>query len=170
MNTILLIDKGIMKGAAGVELRWCGMGGKIKVKSHQGVMYDGDKEVAAIVHWELPSEAMSREYHEETVIGNIKKHRWHCFTIKEYQDTKIYMMVAFGSPNELNEVHQHHTTKGPGPEGICAIHQYVDLCFDPENYCFDLRYLIPFIILEARKGMLMKLDPEGANSANKRGS
>lgn len=173
LNQWLLIDKGKTLSKAGPQLKWTGVGGKIQERQLKkvdtiiddmsyGVKLDVDK-----MQWqgtdEKPHIAMAREFHEETGYVVMDK-RWHCFLIKEYKGCKIYCFACACSPDELQKA--VYALKKL-PEGQVAIAQYPDICFSPWEYTFDLRYIIPMIILEHQKGMFLQLDPEGVNSGFK---
>lgn len=153
----LLINKGQTLSKAGNFLRWCGLGGLIEVGSPDNSAYR-----------EKPQNAMEREFLEESGY-RIPAKRWHCFHIKTYLNSKIYMFQCAGSPDELNGIQlEFQRNHRDSREGALGIHQYVDICFAPEDYTFDLRYLIPMIILESLRGPLSQLDPEGVNSEYKK--
>lgn len=148
LSNWLLINKGLTTTPNGVQLKWCGIGGKV-------------------VPGEKPHQAMTREFLEETGYRVIEK-RWHCFHIKDYINSRIYCFDCPCSPDEFSKVSQHATDLRYMHEGPLGLHMYPDICFSPENYTFDLRYLIPMIILESQRGMLLQLDPTGVNSEFKR--
>jgi len=181
LNQWLLIDKGFTLSKAGPQLKWTGVGGKIKGLDDWYLTEDYPRtlntagDYAPMQHWldrgvpksilasrtfEKPHIGMAREFHEETGYGVAAK-RWHCFLIKEYKGCKIYCFACACSPDELLKVVYAQRKL---PEGQVAIAQYPDICFTPWQYTFDLRYIIPMIILEHQKGMIMQLDPEGVNS------
>jgi 8-oxo-dGTP pyrophosphatase MutT (NUDIX family) len=147
-DKFLLIDKGKKdqgkaEGGFITNLRWCGIGGQIAEN-------------------EFPHDAMAREFQEETGY-EIKRHRWHCFMIKEYQSIKIYMYCSFCSPDEMQKIQKLYPDS-MGPEGEIQIHDMVNIYFDPELYTHDIPYLMNMIIRESRRGFITKLDPEGVNS------
>lgn len=159
LNQWLLIDKGFTLSKAGPQLKWTGVGGKIK-ETHAGQQSLAlPKEVYLS---EKPHIAMAREFYEETGYGVAAK-RWHCFLIKEYKGCKIYCFACACSPDELDKVMKSFVATKT-TEGHIGIHDHPDICFAPWQYTFDLRYIIPMIILEHQKGMIMQLDPEGVNS------
>jgi 8-oxo-dGTP pyrophosphatase MutT (NUDIX family) len=161
----ILINKGSFVTPSGTVLKWAGIGGKISKQCL--IDHKTQDELMACElndHGELPKDAMTREFIEET--GSIvSAKRWHCFHIKRYgKDTKIYFFVSFASPSELASVliaaASHKVV-----EGEVKVHTLVDVYFDPQAYTFDLSYLITMILYELKAGFLMKLDPEGINSA-----
>lgn len=160
LNQWLLIDKGKTYSKSNIELKWCGVGGKIKLP----IRIPDPPNIDIITGRETPHEAMEREFLEETGYVILAK-RWNCFHIKSYKNCKIYCFTCAASPDELLKT--IYANK-PLPEGAVAIHDYPGICFAPEQYTFDLRYLIPMIILENLKGMISQLDPEGVNSEFKR--
>jgi len=158
LDKYLLIDKGQdPKREFPAELKWTGIGGKIK--------HIPPLDNIGIGSMENPHEAMVREFKEETGY-EIKIHRWFCFLIKEYQGIKIYMFVSFCSPDEMTKISRIFP-KQIGPEGKVSIHNTIDIFFDPDLYTFDMPYLMNMIVREARRGFLPKLDPEGINSAQR---
>lgn len=151
LSQFLLIDK-TNKVINGVEsLKWCGLGGKIKeILADSGIRRD-----------ETPHEAMAREFQEET--GSPVRYSWHCFMIKEYKEAKIYMMVAFTSPNVLRET-EMLARQMEFPEGRIGTFNLVDVYFDPKEFVMDLPYLINMVMREMKSGFLLQLDPEGVNT------
>lgn len=158
MDRFLLIDKGSKVVGPGISLAWSGIGGKRKR------LTDNPEDLRYIVN-ETPHETMVREFIEETG-HEVKGHRWHCFTIKEYTEMKVFFFCAFCSPDEMEKIAKHFP-EGQGPEGKISIHGIVDCLFDPELYTYDLSMHMAMIFKEARRGFLVKLDPEGVNSAYK---
>lgn len=178
------------QAAISLGLRWAGLGGEIQAvadgnwylnqdhRDLEGRILTPAGHYAPLEYWkqhgipmaglsprdfETPHEAMVREFQEETG-HEVKKHRWFCFTIKEYQHAKIYMYVAFCSPDELRKI-RNIFPEHLGPEGEIQIHNVIDLFFDPEQYTFDLPYLMNMIVRETRRGFIVKLDPEGVNTS-----
>src|SRR6267142_843689 len=165
LNQWLLIDKGFTLSKAGPQLKWTGVGGKIQNRKLEKVdIIISDMPYGIKIEDEKPHIAMAREFFEETGYGVAAK-RWHCFLIKEYKGCKIYCFACACSPDELQIVLRARTKL---PEGDIKLHDYPSICFAPWEYTFDLRYIIPMIILEHQKGMFLQLDPEGANSEFKR--
>lgn len=178
------------QAAIALGLRWAGIGGEIKT-ADDGVYYlkkahiDADGKIlvpaghyAPMKYWqergvplenlysvefEHPADAMVREFQEETG-HKVAKHRWFCFMVKEYQHAKIFMYVAFCSPDEMKKI-RNIFPDHLGPEGEIQIHNVIDLFFDPEQYTFDLPYLMNMIVRESRRGFIVKLDPEGVNTS-----
>jgi hypothetical protein len=137
------------------EKKWQGLGGRIKdfTQHHEGFNFNP----------ESPHEAMVRAFKTETD-HEIKTNRWKCFFIKEYQNTcKIYFFVAFASFDEMIKIVQ--SRKQPQLKASVIAHTLVDVYWDPQQYTFDLPYIIPMIIREMKAGMFTKLDPEGVNSS-----
>lgn len=159
MDRFITIDKGssITKGTKMFKLKSCGVGGKIINRLQQSLPYDGSSET--------PHQAMEREFLEETGYTLAKKH-WHCFLVKEYNAAKIYMFVAFTSPQELYQVLAKAKEIGE-PEGQLTINDFIDLYFDPSNFTHDIPSMLTFVRYEMLKGLFAKLDPEGLNSADK---
>jgi hypothetical protein len=87
--------------------------------------------------------------------------------VKEYVHAKIYMFVAFCSPDEMIKI-RNQFPDGIGPEGQIQIHNVIDIFFDPELYTFDVPYLMNMIVRESRRGFISKLDPESVNSIARR--
>lgn len=156
MDRFLLINKGGHKMNDAI-LKWQGPGGKIN-KSHPELNED-----------ELPYEAMEREFEEETS-HFVSKKRWHCFYVKHYMNNvKIYFFVCFCSPSELMEAmrkaNKHGDKDGSSEDKWAGIFSLVDIFWDQKNFTFDIPYLIHIIMYEHKAGMLLRLDPEGINSA-----
>lgn len=161
LDRFILINKGFVQGKLGNPLKWCGVGGKIKSQEELTKIPSHPNSIYATTY-ESPHEAMEREFREETRY-QIKKSRWHCFHIKEYNQTvKIYMFVAFGPTSELERIKGIDTG-----EGIIGIHTMIDVLFDSHLYTFDLPYILAMVFREMRAGFFMKLDPEGINSSAK---
>lgn len=157
MDRFLMINKRGFETPHNTKLLWQPPGGKIET-------------VISIT--ETPPEAMAREFLEETN-HKVSIPRWHCFHIKEYRAiTKIYFFVAFCSPNELHEavrlaaILEESKVKDGQLIGAreCSL---IDVLFEPQEFTFDIPYLIQIILREQRSGFLLRLDPEGTNSAQK---
>jgi 8-oxo-dGTP pyrophosphatase MutT (NUDIX family) len=158
LDKFLLIDKGKKdpeKESIITNLRWCGLGGEV---NEYVTIPDGFNS-----NPEHPHDAMVREFREESGY-EVKKHRWFCFMVKEYQHAKIYMYISFCSPDEMLKI-KNIFPDGMGPEGQIQIHNVIDLFFDPEMYTHDLPYLMNMIVRESRRGFITKLDPEGVNTS-----
>lgn len=163
MDRFLLIDKGGRSTAHGPKLKWQGIGGKIENKFIPDYK-DRLSEHGSTIP-ESPHEAITREFQEETNY-EIKEKRWHCYYIKTYKNLKLYHFAVFMSPDELNKICET-AFKKPGKEGPIGIHTLVDCYWDPQQYTFDIPYLIQIIIREMKAGMFMQLDPESINSRDK---
>jgi 8-oxo-dGTP pyrophosphatase MutT (NUDIX family) len=112
---------------------------------------------------ETPHEAMVREFKEETGM-HISMSRWTCFFIKQYRNgNKCYFFVAFGDePKHFNM----SPLDSPGKENLLiGRHSLIDILFAPENYQYDLLYIISMLVTESRRGTIKGLDPEGINTS-----
>lgn len=155
MDKFLLLNKGNVKTAHGPHLKWQGVGGKILNPTYESVLSTHEK----------PHQAMAREFLEETGY-EVRKNRWHCYHLKDYKKLRIYHFIVFMSPDEMKKVYQ--TAKAHGwPAGMVDFHTLIDLYWAPENYTFDIPYLIQMIHREMKAGMFMNLDPEGTNTCGK---
>lgn len=157
MDRFLIIDKTSKEKlfGPGIRLKRQAIGGKI----HSNFM---SKEEP---YSELPHDAMTREFFEETGT-TINPKLWHCFIIKEYQEAKVYLFAAFLSPNILDKI-VAESKHIECLEGEIKAVDLVDVYFDSEKFTFDTSAFITFIKLEMMKGFWAKLDPEGINSAYK---
>lgn len=182
MDKFLMIDKGNKEfESIKVNLRWQGLGGKIK----DLMIYDPNKidakELEKVDEFssirsrgavagdilqvpEHPTVAMRREFKEEA--ESDIKFKWHCFVIKEYKGIKIYCFAAFCSPNDLHGILHKHAENGfVTREGQLAVCDMIDIFFDPQQFTFDLPYMMQMIVKEVKGGFFPKLDPEGVNSS-----
>lgn len=175
MDKFLLLNKGNIKTAHGPMLKWQGVGGKVNSINHcKCNFFKTEKEGKCLIECqqpnfgskdEIPHQAMTREFLEETGY-EVRKNRWHCYHLKDYKKLRIYHFIVFMSPDEMKKVYQ--TAKAHGwPAGMVDFHTLIDLYWAPENYTFDIPYLIQMIHREMKAGMFMNLDPEGTNTCGK---
>lgn len=162
MDRFLIIDKTNKEKlfGPGIRLKRQAIGGRIK-EPFETVNQLLRRSIAP----ELPHDAMTREFFEETGT-TINPKLWHCFIIKEYQEAKVYLFAAFLSPNILDKI-VAESKHIECLEGEIKAVDLVDVYFDSEKFTFDTSVFITFIKLEMMKGFWAKLDPEGINSAYK---
>lgn len=109
-----------------------------------------------VVRTELPHEAMTREFLEETGV-EVKKERWHCFHIEEYSHTnaRIYYFAAFG--DDVRRV------KSVTDEEVKIFSQEDFVFMDDKQIVHNVPYIIGMVIANIKHGYFKMLNPQGVN-------